>query len=42
LVNFDLYQPGMSDNAMVRAARRHERAKKAAAARWGRVAEESK
>ena len=40
LLNFDLYQPGLVDNAMVRAARRHERAKKAAAARWGKKAGE--
>lgn len=37
LVNFDLYQPGMVDSALVKAAWRHERAKKAADARWAKL-----
>lgn len=36
LVNHDLYHPGMAESMVVKRAARVERARKAAAARWGR------
>lgn len=42
LINFDLYHPGMVDNAMTRKANRIERARKAALARWDKQAQQAR
>jgi hypothetical protein len=38
LINFDLYHPGMTENALYRKASRTEKARKAAIARWEKAA----
>lgn len=39
LLNFDLYSPGLKDNALIKAAERSAKATAAAKARWDRVKE---
>lgn len=41
LINFDLYHPGMVENAMYKKAARTEKARKAATVRWDRAREKA-